>query len=96
MIKYFFAVTLSFLAAQSFSWSAQWNLNDVSILMALPKGADNDEVNTLLTTTSKGTEGELFPKDLYQKIGVLSLPSDMDTQNYSRLRAVAFRFDSNT
>lgn len=72
------------------AWSVIWNINDVSILMAIP--ANVNEVS-LLALNSSGVGGELFPQRLYTSIGVLSVPSAAESKSYQNLHAVSFRFD---
>jgi hypothetical protein len=69
-----------------------WNLNDVSILYPLPKLADTSDSN-LLRPSSRGNLGALLPESIYEKIGTLSNASEVGSQTYENLKALAVRFD---
>lgn len=68
-----------------------WDLNDVSYLLKLPKA--NESTDYLLKADSGNTQGVLFSKSLFQKIGVLSNASNDSQHTYENLRALSFRFD---
>ena len=67
-----------------------WDLNDVSILMPLPKA---DELPRMLQTSSTGTQGALLPRawlDSIPKPFVVNRPHD---KSIEALRVVALRID---
>lgn len=73
--------------------STLWELNDVSVLFALPK--ETDSKNFLLTTQSKGKLGPLFPQKHADAIKDLIISYDRPEPDnvYLSLRAVGMRID---
>lgn len=87
----FFSILAIIFSSYLFSQTSTelWNLSDVSVLMPLPRG----EENNLLKTTTLGLGGELFPNEFLASIGPLSVPSARGSKLSGDLRAIAFRFD---
>lgn len=67
-----------------------WTLNDVSMLLPLPKA---EEVATLLDPRTDGGRGELLPRDVYADLPTLVVGGDPDEIYDELLRVVAVRFD---
>jgi hypothetical protein len=70
-------------------------VNDVSILLPLAK--NQGELDSYLTATSKGVEGELIPKAIYESAvgtyGTLQVGGTPAAPDRTKLRLVAIRFD---
>ena len=72
---------------------SSWNLNDVSILFALPQDGPNAPLG-LLGPQTRGEAGELLPESVYRELPTLYQPGRGNESLYTQsLRVVGLRVD---
>lgn len=81
----------SFLFFLSLSAQAQWDLNDVSLLLPLPQRAGEDA--RLWGSTTEGGQGILLPPGVFQALPRVSSDLDVQTLYHRALRVIALRLD---
>lgn len=73
----------------SFSARAQWDLNDVSLLLPLPQRAGEEVL--LWGSTTQGGQGVLLPSGVFQALPRISSDLDVQTLYHHALRVIAVR-----
>lgn len=87
------AVLSFFLAGSVSATMLSWNLNDVSVLFALPQGGADAPVGLLLPQ-AQGATGDLLPDAIYSRLPTLYQPGRGNETLYTQsLRVVGMRVD---
>ena len=92
-MKYFSILLVFFSVSNGWAKIAQWELNDVSVLIPLPKESDQKEF--LLKADSKGSKGSLFPQsqeNIIQDL-IISYERPEPDNIYQSIRVVGMRVD---
>ncbi|MBX3034702.1 MAG: hypothetical protein KF865_12335, partial [Bdellovibrionaceae bacterium] len=82
------SILIVFFAGQAL---AIWNLNDVSILLPLPRGSAEDAL--LWSPVTEGGQGPLLPPSLYKILPRISSDLDAQTLYTKALKVVSIRLD---
>lgn len=91
-MKKIFAATVFALIYSSIAFSKSWDLNDVSILMDLPRSGEGDHF--LLKPRSSGMKGELLPDEHSETLRFIVVDVyDNPEHDYEALRVVGMRID---
>jgi hypothetical protein len=91
-MKKIFAATVFALIYSSIAFSKSWDLNDVSILMDLPRSGEGDQF--LLKPRSSGMKGELLPDEHSETLRFIVVDVyDNPEHDYEALRVVGMRID---
>jgi hypothetical protein len=85
-----FILSLGFLFSSFVGASSRWGMNDVSILLPLPK---TEQYSDLLSPLSQGSRGALLPKEIYDRFPLLTQFTDPSTLYTQNLKVVGIRLD---